>query len=135
MTTSMAQRLWLHKGTQSEGALVFQSETGTVLIARNVLMRVLKPAAKRAGVDWANLHTLRHTRITDLLRSGWNPKQVQMFAGHHSPAFTLERYCHLLPDDLPEPPVLPEMETHEGATHGQQDTPSQPETDVAGSAG
>jgi hypothetical protein len=26
-----------------------------------------------------------------------------MFLGHHSPAFTLSTYVHLLPDDLPEP--------------------------------
>jgi hypothetical protein len=26
--------------------------------------------------------------------------------GHHSPAFTLETYVHLLPEDLPEPPSL-----------------------------
>jgi hypothetical protein len=29
-----------------------------------------------------------------------------MWLGHHSPAFTLETYVHLLPDDLPEPTFL-----------------------------
>jgi len=38
-----------------------------------------------------------------LFRSGWNAKQVQMVLGHHSPAFTLATYVHLVPDDLPEP--------------------------------
>ncbi|MBA3736618.1 MAG: tyrosine-type recombinase/integrase [Actinobacteria bacterium] len=88
------------------------------MIAGNILARLLKPAAKRAGVSWANLHTSRHTRITRLLESGWNPKQVQVFAGHHSPAFTLERYCHLMPDDLPEPPALPTIAATDGVTTG-----------------
>jgi hypothetical protein len=26
-----------------------------------------------------------------------------MVLGHHSPAFTLATYVHLIPDDLPEP--------------------------------
>jgi hypothetical protein len=38
-----------------------------------------------------------------LFRSGWNAKQVQVVLGHHSPAFTLATYVHLVPDDLPEP--------------------------------
>jgi hypothetical protein len=38
-----------------------------------------------------------------LFRAGWNAKQVQVVLGHHSPAFTLATYVHLIPDDLPEP--------------------------------
>jgi hypothetical protein len=41
-----------------------------------------------------------------LFRSAWNAKQVCGFLGHHSPAFTLSVYIHLLPDDLPEPTAL-----------------------------
>jgi hypothetical protein len=29
-----------------------------------------------------------------------------MWLGHHSPAFTLATYVHLLPDDLPDPEFL-----------------------------
>jgi hypothetical protein len=36
-----------------------------------------------------------------LFRHGLNAKQVQMWLGHHSPAFTLATYVHLLPDDVP----------------------------------
>jgi hypothetical protein len=73
---------------------------------------VLKPAAVRAGlVDdeggaWIGFHTLRHTCATRYFRAGANVKQVQAILGHHSPAFTLERYVHLLPDDLPDPAFL-----------------------------
>ena len=38
-----------------------------------------------------------------LFRHGANAKQVQVWLGHHSPAFTLATYVHLLPDDAPDP--------------------------------
>jgi integrase len=41
-----------------------------------------------------------------LFRNGLNAKQVQMWLGHHSPAFTSAVYIHLLPDDLPDPYFL-----------------------------
>jgi hypothetical protein len=41
-----------------------------------------------------------------LFRHGLNAKQAQMWLGHHSPAFTLATYVHLLPDDLPDPGFL-----------------------------
>lgn len=82
---------------------VFTSPRGGLIDPRNLLRRVVKPAAVRAGVPWAGLHTLRHTYASLLFRSGWNAKQVQMVLGHHSPAFTLAAYVHLMPDDLPEP--------------------------------
>ena len=76
---------------------------GEPLDAGNLLRRVLKPAAGRAGVPWAGFHTLRHTAATLLFsRGGWNAKQVQVALGHHSPAFTLATYVHLLSDDLPD---------------------------------
>jgi hypothetical protein len=62
----------------------------------------LKPAARRAGVPWAGFHTFRHTCATLLFRHGLNAKQVQTWLGHHSPAFTLSVYVHLLADDLPD---------------------------------
>lgn len=32
-----------------------------------------------------------------------------MWLGHHSPAFTLATYVHLLPEDLPDPVFLDEL--------------------------
>jgi hypothetical protein len=52
-----------------------------------------------------------------LFRHGLNAKQVQMWLGHHSPAFTLATYVHLLPDDLPDPRFLDEL-TNSGAANG-----------------
>ena len=39
---------------------------------------------------------------TILFRGGLNAKQVQLWLGHHSLAFTLSTYVHLLPDDIAE---------------------------------
>ena len=46
-----------------------------------------------------------------LFRSGLNAKQVQMWLGHHSPAFTLATYVHVLPDDLPDAGFLDALTT------------------------
>ena len=83
---------------------MFPTEVRTMLDASNVMGRVLKPAARRAGVPWVGFHTFRHTCATILFRRGLNAKQVQVWLGHHSPAFTLATYVHLLPDDLPDSP-------------------------------
>jgi integrase len=86
--------------------LVFPSSRGTVLDSANVMRGVLKPAARTAGVPWAGFHTFRHTAATMLFRRGLNAKQVQLWLGHHSAAFTLDTYVHLLPDDMPDADVL-----------------------------
>jgi hypothetical protein len=44
-----------------------------------------------------------------LFRHGLNAKQAQMWLGHHSPAFTLSTYVHLLPDDLPDASFLDDL--------------------------
>jgi integrase len=42
-----------------------------------------------------------------LFERGANAVQVQRWLGHHSPAFTLDTYVHLLNDDLGDPLSLP----------------------------
>jgi integrase len=106
ISAGLSQTLWRLRGASADEAPVFASRAGGFLDSSNVAARVLKPAARRAGVPWAGFHTFRHTCATTLFRSGLNAKQVQMWLGHHSPAFTLARYVHLLPDDLPDPTFL-----------------------------
>jgi len=100
--------------------LVFSSQAGTPLTHENVRNRVLHPAAKKAGlvrppkaggnpVPWVGFHTFRHTCATRLFREGRNAKQVQRWLGHHSAAFTLETYIHLLSDDQDAPLPPPEV--------------------------
>jgi integrase len=102
LSTDMCRRLWDLRQTAGDGDLVFPSKVGTALNASNVAQRVLKPAAARAGVPWMSFHTLRHTFGSILFRRGLNAKQVQVLLGHHSPAFTLAVYVHLMEDDLPD---------------------------------
>lgn len=82
---------------------VFPTTTGTVLAPNNVTRRVLKPAAEEAGAPWAGFHTFRHTCASMLFAEGRNAVQVQRWLGHHSPAFTLATYVHLLDGDIGEP--------------------------------
>jgi Phage integrase family len=52
----------------------------------------------------ATSHSLRHYCATQLVALGLNAKQIQVWLGHHSPAFTLSTYVHLLSDELPDSP-------------------------------
>jgi integrase len=71
-------------------------------LAQSSPYRAVRAAGKAAGVPWASPHALRHTCATMLFPAGANAKQVQLWLGHHSPAFTLATYVHLLPSDLPD---------------------------------
>jgi len=83
--------------------LVFPSLTGVPLRYSNLRFRTLKPAVEEAGAPWAGFHTLRHGCASMLFERGANAKQVQRWLGHHSPAFTLATYVHLLSDELDAP--------------------------------
>lgn len=80
--------------------LIFSASNGAPLRAENVRRRQLKPAGERIGVPWIGFHTFRHTAASLLFGRGANVVRVQRFLGHHSPAFTLDTYIHLLDDDL-----------------------------------
>jgi integrase len=90
-----------------ERTLVFSGQDGAPLHASNLLVRVFKPAVEEVGAPWAGFHTLRHTAASRLFKAGRNPVQVQRWLGHHSAAFTMSVYAHLMDDDLGEPVSLP----------------------------
>jgi integrase len=98
---ALADRLSAHRVAQGE--LVFRSAAGSVLDPDNLATRVLAPACKAAGVEWAGFHTFRHTVASRLFAEGRNVVQVQRWLGHHSASFTLDTYVHLLDNDLGEP--------------------------------
>ena len=116
LSRELAQELWALRKDTHAGDLIFTSAKGKRLDPSNLASRILKPAARAAGVgDWVHHHTMRHTCATRLFRSGWNAAQVQLFLGHSDPGFTLRVYVHLLPTDLPEP-TFPELGGNEAAT-------------------
>jgi integrase len=95
--------------------LVFASMKGSPLSYANLRHRLLVPTAQEAGVPWATFHTFRHTCASMLFDQGRNAKQVQRWLGHHSAAFTLETYIHLLSEELDAPLELPLSESAQGS--------------------
>lgn len=84
--------------------LVFLSKAGTAIDTDNLRNRVLKPAVKAVGADWAGFHAFRHTFASLQIANGANLLQLSRALGHHSPAFTLAVYGHLLANE--EAPAL-----------------------------
>jgi integrase len=93
------------QGAPPEG-FVLLSPRGKPLDHHNFMHRTFHPARVAAGVEWAGLHTLRHTCATRLIRKGATALQVQRWLGHSSVAFTMETYVHLDDGDLPDPALL-----------------------------
>ncbi len=58
---------------------------------------VWTPMLRRAGLRYRKPHTLRHTYASLLIEGGESLKYAQEQLGHHSAAFTLAVYGHLLP--------------------------------------
>jgi integrase len=83
--------------------LVFTSNGGGPLDPGNLRKRVLKPLVEEVGAPWAGFHTFRHTFASIHLSEGTNLVALSRALGHHSPAFTLSRYTHLLPGDSAPP--------------------------------
>jgi hypothetical protein len=81
--------------------------SGTPMSQGNLRSRVLVPAAQEAGVPWAGFHALRHSCASRLIASGRNIVQVSRWLGHHSPAFTLNTYAHLMDDGVGDALPLP----------------------------
>jgi integrase len=96
LSPTLAQRLWTLLAREPDETVIFTGD-------RSKLYAVVRAAGERAGVPWVGLHSLRHTCASILFRRGLNAKQVQAWLGHHSAAFTLSTYVHLIDDDLPDP--------------------------------
>jgi integrase len=115
LAPELTKKLWRHRAQHPGIQIVFPSETGNYLDPSNIRQRVLTPTAKKTGLTRIGFHTFRHTCATTLFRHNLNAKQIQHWLGHHSPAFTLATYIHLLPNDLPNPDFLDTI-THDHHT-------------------
>ena len=102
MTPSVRQTLL---ALRKSGAtpLVFPGERG-VPMPPSVLARAFHATIKRAQVARIRFHDLRHTFASLLIMAGKHPKYICAQMGHHSAAFTLDTYGHLM-DRLPARPV------------------------------
>jgi integrase len=102
LSPGLVRKLTAAQPAEADGQLVFPSTRGTRLNRNNLQSKVLRPAAQRAGVPWVTLHSFRHTCASLLFAptehggGGKNAKQVQEWLGHHSPAYTLKEYVHLI---------------------------------------
>ncbi|HEX4304834.1 MAG TPA: tyrosine-type recombinase/integrase [Solirubrobacterales bacterium] len=82
----------------------FASRYGGPLNADNLRKRTLKPLVEEVGASWAAFHTFRHTFASLHIAEGTNIEALSRVLGHHSAAFTLSRYTHLLPGE--DPPAI-----------------------------
>jgi integrase len=114
VAAGFAGRLRRHLAGLPAGAetLVFSAAGGSALDPDNLRSRMLKPLVRKIGAPWAGFHTLRHTYASLQLARGVNVVQLSRVLGHHSPAFTLSVYTHLLPGE--EAPALDVAATGRG---------------------
>jgi len=67
--------------------------------SRAFLRRVFEPALRKAGIQNASWHTLRHTTASRLVMAGVNLASVKEILGHKDIQTTL-RYSHLSPEHI-----------------------------------
>lgn len=80
-------------------ALVFPSHRGGHLPIEEY-RRAFDKACQAVGITDLVPHGLRHTTASLAISAGANVKVVQRLLGHATAAMTLDRYSHLLSDDL-----------------------------------
>jgi integrase len=65
--------------------------------ALDAFVKVARPLGVPVGTG---LHVFRHTCVSNLIRMGAQPKQIQMYVGHNSIEETMNTYGHLFEDDM-----------------------------------
>ena len=80
-------------------ALLFPSHRGGHLPIEEY-RRAFDKGCDAVGITGLVLHGLRHTTASLAISAGANVKVVQRLLGHATAAMTLDRYGHLLSDDL-----------------------------------
>ncbi len=115
MTPSVRQTL-LALRQSATSPFVFPGEGGGPM-PPSVLARAFHATIKRAGIARIRFHDLRHTFASLLIMAGKHPKYICSQMGHHSAAFTLDTYGHLM-DRLPVRPVewIDDLVFPQGAT-------------------
>jgi len=86
---------------------VFPAANGSPLMPNNVSGACSNPLG-RPQTFRGSASAFRHTCASILFAEGRNAVQVQRWLGHHSAAFTLATYVHLLDGDLGDPLRIPQ---------------------------
>jgi len=82
----------------ADGAPIFASSAGTPVDPHNFRHQVFKPAAWRAGVEWATPHKLRHGLASLMAQQGYSPAQIAAHLGHaDGGVLALRTYIHADP--------------------------------------
>ena len=97
----LARLLGTEIGDRPGDALVFCSARGGGYLTLGQARYTFQKATSAVeGCDGVRLHDLRHTCASLAISAGANVKVVQRLLGHKTAVLTLDRYGHLLPDDL-----------------------------------
>jgi integrase len=79
--------------------LVFQSLVkGVPMRDNNILVRHIKPAAKKIGLPWVNWQVLRRSFATWLKLAGTDVKDAQGLMRHSRASTTLDVYQQFVPE-------------------------------------
>lgn len=86
----------------STDEFLFTNEDGTVISDDYYRKRIVKKAAKAAGVPWATPYTFRHTFASIMIGKVGAPiSYLSYLMGHASAKETLNTYVHFYPTDGP----------------------------------
>jgi integrase len=87
---------WTTVGVWEEHGLVFTQRNGRPLDPDHFSQDFVR-LSREAGLPRIRLHDARHSHATLLLAAGVDPKVASERLGHHSVAFTLDVYSHVVP--------------------------------------
>lgn len=90
-------RMWRGETTGGPDDWLFATKSGTPMNYSNVVTKFWMPLLKRADVPHYGLHALRHYYASLLIHAG-RYKELSTLMGHHSPAFTMKVYGHMIRD-------------------------------------
>ncbi len=97
-TVVAALRALAQRATASQGqGLVFATRKETAFNDTNLLLREIKPAARKLGLPWVSWHSFRRTHCTLLQLAGGSPKDAQAQLGHAQITTTLGIYTLPIP--------------------------------------
>jgi integrase len=104
LITPLAQALEIYRGGKTEG-LVFPGFGGRPLNIDNLARRVIRPALKRAGIEWHGWHAFRRGLATNLKQLGVDDKTIQESVPE-SVQEAMERYEKLICTKYAPKPAL-----------------------------